>query len=79
LGQLKVLNKVGRMSLVHDYFYFGASDYFFGPSEIIMSLMSFASGIYFLVVSKSAFGSTILSILFLISFIDGPAYFYSSV
>jgi hypothetical protein len=41
--------------------------------------MSFASGIYFLVAPEQANSSTILSILLLISFIDGPAYSISSV
>ena len=47
------------------------------PSEIIMSWMSFASGIYFLVAPEQANSSTILSNLFMISFIGGPAYSFS--
>ena len=47
------------------------------PSEIIMSWMSFASGIYLLVAPEQANNSTILSNLFLISSIGGPAYSFS--
>ena len=72
---VSVLNKVGPLWLIHDYLCFwNIGSRQISPSEIIMSWMSFASGIYFLVAPEEANSSTILSILFLISFIDGSAY-----
>jgi hypothetical protein len=50
-AQVSVLNKVGLLLLIHSYFCFWSiSSRQISPSEIIMSWMSFASGIYFLVV-----------------------------
>ena len=51
--QVSVLNKVGPMWLIYDYLSFWSISLFqISPSEIIMSWMSFASGIYFLVVPE---------------------------
>jgi len=48
--QFSVLNKVGPLWLIHDYLCFWSISLFqISPSEIIMSWMSFASEIYFLV------------------------------
>jgi len=72
--------RAATIPLPHHYLWFWSISLFqISPSEIIMSWMSFTSGIYFLVAPEQANSSTILSILFLISFIDGPAYSFSYV
>ena len=74
------LTRAAMIPLPHHYLWFWSISLFqISPSEIIMSWMSFASGIYFLVVPEWANSSTILSILLLINFIDGPAYSFTSV